>query len=134
MYLVDLPGYGYAKVPGGDARGPGKRLVTSYLLGREPLALCVFLVDARHEPTEGDQTLRTWLDHYRLALRRRRHEGGQARPGRASARREAGARARGLGRSARGPSIAVSARTGLGHRRAVERRSGPRPRRPDARN
>jgi GTP-binding protein len=40
--------------------------VNSYLVGREPLALCVFLVDARHEPTEADLTLRAYLDHHSL--------------------------------------------------------------------
>ena len=65
MYLADLPGYGYAGCREAMRRG-WERLVTSYLVGREPLALCVFLVDARHEPMEGDETLRTFLDHYGL--------------------------------------------------------------------
>jgi GTP-binding protein len=65
LYLVDLPGYGYAEAPRAEREG-WERLATSYLLGRDPLALCVFLVDARHEPTENDTTLKTWLDHHRL--------------------------------------------------------------------
>ena len=40
--------------------------MTSYLLGREPLALCLFLVDVRHEPQPGDETLRDFLDHHGL--------------------------------------------------------------------
>ena len=48
LYLVDLPGYGYAKAPRTE-RAAWEGLVTSYLLGREPLSLCVFLVDSRHE-------------------------------------------------------------------------------------
>ena len=63
MYLVDLPGYGYAKAPR-QVREGWERLVTSYMDGREPLQLCVFIVDARHEPSEGDRLLRTWLDHH----------------------------------------------------------------------
>jgi GTP-binding protein len=63
MYLVDLPGYGYAKAPR-SARAGWERLVTSYVHGRQTLRLCVFIVDARHEPSEGDQKLRTWLDHH----------------------------------------------------------------------
>jgi GTP-binding protein len=63
MYLVDLPGYGYAKAPRAVREG-FERLVTSYMDGRETLHLCVFIVDARHEPSEGDQLLRTWLDHH----------------------------------------------------------------------
>jgi GTP-binding protein len=61
LYLVDLPGYGYAKVPEA-MRLAWRRLVEAYLLGREALAVCVFLVDARHEPQPGDLTLREFLD------------------------------------------------------------------------
>jgi GTP-binding protein len=65
LYFVDLPGYGYAKAPAAEREG-WERLVTSYLLGREPLALCLFLVDARHEAQPGDETLRVFLDHHGL--------------------------------------------------------------------
>jgi GTP-binding protein len=65
LYLVDLPGYGYAKAPR-DVREGFERIATSYLTGREPLRLCVVIVDARHEPTERDETLRAWLVHHRL--------------------------------------------------------------------
>jgi GTP-binding protein len=65
LYLADLPGYGYAKVPEALRQG-WERLVVSYLDGRDPLALCVFLVDARHEPMEGDETLKAYLDHRQL--------------------------------------------------------------------
>ena len=63
LYLVDLPGYGYAKASK-SVRESWERLVNSYLEERMPLQLCVFIVDARHEPSEGDQMLRTWLDHH----------------------------------------------------------------------
>ena len=65
MYLADLPGYGYARVPEA-VRAGWEKIVTAYLGGREPLALCLFLVDSRHEPSEGDETLRAWLDHNHL--------------------------------------------------------------------
>lgn len=65
LYLADLPGYGYARVPE-DVRRGWERLAVSYLDGRDPLALCVFLVDARHEPMEGDEMLRAWLEDRRL--------------------------------------------------------------------
>jgi len=68
MYLTDLPGYGFARVSESVRRG-WERLVTSYLVGREPLALCVFIVDARHPPMEGDERLREWLDHEGLPYR-----------------------------------------------------------------
>jgi GTP-binding protein len=61
IYFVDLPGYGYAKVPEALRRSWGA-LVTRYLEGREPLVLCVFIVDARHDPTEGDAVLKAYLD------------------------------------------------------------------------
>jgi GTP-binding protein len=65
LYLSDLPGYGYARVP--EAMRAGwERLVVSYLQDREPLALCIFLVDARHAPTPGDLILRGYLDHHGL--------------------------------------------------------------------
>jgi GTP-binding protein len=62
LYLADLPGYGYAKVSAAERRS-WEGLVTSYLDGRDVLALCVFLVDVRHEPSEGDWMLREYLDH-----------------------------------------------------------------------
>jgi GTP-binding protein len=65
LYFADLPGYGYAKVPEAVRQG-WERLVVSYLDGRDPLALCVFLVDARHEPMEGDEMLRAYLEDRRL--------------------------------------------------------------------
>jgi GTP-binding protein len=63
LYLVDLPGYGYAKAPKA-VRGSWERLVNSYLGQRKALRLCVFIVDARHEPSAGDEMLRDWLDHH----------------------------------------------------------------------
>jgi GTP-binding protein len=65
LYLADLPGYGYARVPEAMRRG-WEQLVTAYLVGRAPLALCLFLVDARHPPSEGDRTLKRFLDELEL--------------------------------------------------------------------
>lgn len=65
FYFADLPGYGYARVPE-TTRRSWEKLVTSYLERRAPLALGVFMVDARHEPMEGDLTLRRYLDRSRL--------------------------------------------------------------------
>ena len=65
MYLADLPGYGYAKVPEA-VRAGWEQIVTSYLTDRTPLALCLFLVDSRHEPSKGDETLHEWLAHFEL--------------------------------------------------------------------
>ena len=60
-YLVDLPGYGYAAVSNATRQG-WERLITAYL-ERPELALGVFLVDSRHEPTDNDRELREYLDH-----------------------------------------------------------------------
>jgi GTP-binding protein len=65
IYFVDLPGYGYAKASR-EIRESFEALVVSYLLDRAPLRLCVFIVDARHDPGERDLTLRSWLDHNAL--------------------------------------------------------------------
>lgn len=65
LYLADLPGYGYAKVPE-LMRREWESLAVSYLVGRQSLALCVLLVDLRHEPMEGDLTMRAFLDDNQL--------------------------------------------------------------------
>ena len=57
--LVDLPGYGYAKVPRSMTRGWGA-LVGKYLESRESLAGVVVLMDIRHPLTELDATLLDW--------------------------------------------------------------------------
>jgi len=63
LYLVDLPGYGYAKAPKAVREG-WERLVGSYLEERDALRLCVFIVDARHDPSAGDEMLHEWLVHH----------------------------------------------------------------------
>jgi GTP-binding protein len=63
MYLVDLPGYGYAKAPRG-VRASFEGLAVSYLEDRAPLALALVLVDSRLPPQAADETLAGWLDHH----------------------------------------------------------------------
>ena len=53
FYFVDLPGYGYAKVPKA-LKAKWRRVMTSYLVRREPLRLVVHLLDVRHPPTDND--------------------------------------------------------------------------------
>ncbi len=60
FYLVDLPGYGYARVPGKTKREWGV-LIRDYLEKREKLAGVVLLLDIRHSPTEMDIQLYNWL-------------------------------------------------------------------------
>jgi GTP-binding protein len=65
LYLVDLPGYGYARAPR-QVRDGLERIAVSYLSGRQPLRVCVFIVDARHAPSERDLVLRNWLQQQDL--------------------------------------------------------------------
>src|SRR5688572_132177 len=59
-YLVDLPGYGYAGVPG-EVREHWRHLVGTYIAERTSLAAVVVVMDARHPLTELDLTLLEWL-------------------------------------------------------------------------
>ncbi|HEX4763717.1 MAG TPA: ribosome biogenesis GTP-binding protein YihA/YsxC [Usitatibacter sp.] len=59
-FLVDLPGYGYAGVPG-EVRQHWKELVGRYVSERESLAAVVVVMDLRHPLTELDVTLIEWL-------------------------------------------------------------------------
>jgi GTP-binding protein len=58
--LVDLPGYGYARVPK-TVRAGWDGLVGGYLSGRNALAGIVVLLDSRHPLTPQDQRLLAWL-------------------------------------------------------------------------
>ncbi len=59
-YFVDLPGFGYAKVPKALREEWGET-ITQYLLQRETLRVVVHLLDARHAPNENDRELRELL-------------------------------------------------------------------------
>lgn len=59
--FVDLPGYGYARVPE-EVRAGWDRLVGSYLQGRRSLVGVVVLLDARRPLTLQDRRLIAWLD------------------------------------------------------------------------
>ncbi|MFH2123324.1 MAG: ribosome biogenesis GTP-binding protein YihA/YsxC [Pseudomonadota bacterium] len=60
VYLVDLPGYGYAKVAKG-MQDNWQALITSYLESRETLCCVVVIMDLRHEAKEYDAQLIGWL-------------------------------------------------------------------------
>jgi GTP-binding protein len=62
MYFVDLPGYGYAKVPKAVKDNWGA-MIENYLHHRKPLKLALMLVDSRMAPTDSDLTMKNWLDH-----------------------------------------------------------------------
>lgn len=63
--IVDLPGYGYAKLSKSVAETWGS-MIESYLAGRENLIKVVQLVDIRHAPSAQDVQMYTWLRHYGL--------------------------------------------------------------------
>lgn len=59
-HIVDLPGYGYAKVSKG-ARKTFHKIITGYLKKRESLVCVFLLIDARHEPQKIDLEFMRWL-------------------------------------------------------------------------
>ncbi len=61
--LVDLPGYGYARVAK-SVRGAWDRLISEYFAARRPLVGAVVLMDARHPLTPADQRLIDWLQPF----------------------------------------------------------------------
>jgi GTP-binding protein len=65
FYFVDLPGYGYAKVPE-QIRSSWGKTIEQYLRGRSQLSLVVQLMDARHEPSELDLMMVGWLDYFEI--------------------------------------------------------------------
>jgi GTP-binding protein len=58
--MVDLPGYGYAAVPGKE-RSTWQAMIEGYLLDREPLMLVFVLVDGEIGPTKLDLQMLAWL-------------------------------------------------------------------------
>ncbi len=61
--LVDLPGYGYAKVSRQE-KEKWAGMIENYLAKRENLVQVVQLVDARHKPTADDKTMFEWICSY----------------------------------------------------------------------
>lgn len=60
LYLVDLPGYGYAKVPQKEKERWG-RLMEAYFAAPDTLTFGVMLVDARHAPTANDVVMANYF-------------------------------------------------------------------------
>lgn len=60
LYLVDLPGYGYAKVAKSEKERWGK-LIESWFNDPTLMTLGVMIVDARHKPTEDDCIMAEWF-------------------------------------------------------------------------
>ena len=60
LYFVDLPGYGYAKVPQAEKDRWGK-LMEDFFSEPSLISLGVMIVDARHKPTSDDVTMAEWF-------------------------------------------------------------------------
>ncbi|MBC8165912.1 MAG: YihA family ribosome biogenesis GTP-binding protein [Bryobacteraceae bacterium] len=65
LQLVDLPGYGFARVPL-DVKARWKQLVDSYLSERETLEMAVLLLDSRRGWMDPDLELKEWLEYQKL--------------------------------------------------------------------
>ena len=66
-YLVDLPGFGYAKVPKA-IRAEFHDMISEYLLNRTNLMCLFVLIDARHKPQAIDQEFMHWLAEKGIAF------------------------------------------------------------------
>ena len=62
VYLVDLPGYGYAKVSQAERDRWGK-LMEDFFAAEDLFDLGILIVDARHKPTADDVTMAEWFKH-----------------------------------------------------------------------
>lgn len=67
FYLIDVPGYGYAKVDKGTSKKMGM-MIEEYLKNRSELKHVFLLVDYRHKPTEDDVLMYNFLKYYNLNI------------------------------------------------------------------
>ena len=65
--LVDLPGYGFAKVPA-EMRESWRKLIETYLSRRDNLRGVVLIIDIRHGPNAQDRQLKSWLDFHQRPM------------------------------------------------------------------
>ena len=67
IYMVDLPGYGYAKRSKEEIAKWGS-MMEDYLANRKQLVQTILLVDSRHKPTDQDIQMAEWIRHYHDSL------------------------------------------------------------------
>lgn len=67
FYLVDLPGYGYARVSKVEKR-KWNQMMENYLVKRQQLKGVIQLVDVRHAPSENDILMKEWLSHHSIPI------------------------------------------------------------------
>jgi len=65
LFLVDLPGYGFARVPK-EVQKAWQPMVETYLKERSTLRSVVVILDIRREPAQGDRDLLQWLAAFRI--------------------------------------------------------------------
>ncbi|WP_308634786.1 ribosome biogenesis GTP-binding protein YihA/YsxC [Paenibacillus silvisoli] len=67
VYLVDFPGYGYAKVSKVQRQQFGE-MIETFLSDRKPLKMVLLIIDIRHEPSKDDCLMYDWLKHYEIPV------------------------------------------------------------------
>lgn len=67
FYLVDLPGYGYART-GREKRNIWAKFIEEYLLTSEELRFVCQLIDIRHEPMDSDREMLAWLVKHHIPV------------------------------------------------------------------
>jgi GTP-binding protein len=66
LTFVDLPGYGYARVPAAVKKKWGP-MIETYLSGRRTLKAVIVIMDIRRTPRQEEQNLFRWLNHHSIA-------------------------------------------------------------------
>ncbi|WP_419919905.1 ribosome biogenesis GTP-binding protein YihA/YsxC [Candidatus Poriferisocius sp.] len=85
-WVVDLPGYGFARAPKAQRAG-WQQMMDGYLLDRPTLAQVLLLVDGLIGPTPLDIRTAEWLEHHDVALRPVATKADKVKPSRRGARR-----------------------------------------------
>ena len=65
FYFVDLPGYGFAKIPKTESN-KWKKMIENYLKDNSELKLVLVLIDARRGILQIDRTMMDWLDYFNI--------------------------------------------------------------------
>ncbi|NOG44008.1 MAG: YihA family ribosome biogenesis GTP-binding protein [Calditrichaeota bacterium] len=65
IYCVDLPGYGYAKIPKSQ-KAKWQKMIETYFLENKNLRRVYLLIDSRHNHMESDREMLSWLEHFGL--------------------------------------------------------------------
>ncbi len=60
LYIVDLPGYGYAKISRSESQKWGP-MIENYLHSSDQLRMVFLLIDIRHKPTDNDVMMYRWI-------------------------------------------------------------------------